>query len=276
MESILSNDCLNRLLDAAMMPGGPELHFVRTWRERLTGARLDAEQWLGYSPIALRRRWESRGRGGRDEKKLFEVPVGSEEFQRVQEVFKAEPHEGAAYVLSPPGSWDRVRMLKVERIENGALFDGCTMPYYTSVRRSVEDQSMLFEPGVHTSWGFHGADAHAIDSIVSNPVAGLQPLASGTRGASLWGSGTYFARDAKYVADGGFCGKPAPDGTRRMMMCLLFTGMPCLGDPKHHGVLPFRSRPHRYHCTVDSLSSPEIYITQQSGAAHAAYLITFA
>jgi len=132
-----------------------------------------------------------------------------------------------------------------------------------------------FEPGTHTVWAFHGsADRQAIESIVTNPVAGFQPLASGTRGASLWGLGTYFARDASYVAHGGFCGPPTNDG-RQMLMCLVATGMPCLGDPYHKGVLPFRVRPHRYNSSVDSLSSPEIYIIQHPGAAIPAYLITF-
>lgn len=53
------------------------------------------------------------------------------------------------------------------------------------------------------------------------------------------------------------------------------TGLPCLGDPAHRGVLPFRNKPHRYHSSVDSLSSPEIFITQHAGAALPAYLITF-
>uniref|UniRef100_A0A7S2LU42 Poly [ADP-ribose] polymerase n=1 Tax=Zooxanthella nutricula TaxID=1333877 RepID=A0A7S2LU42_9DINO len=276
MQSILNHDCLPRLIDAALSPGGPELHVVRSWRDRLTEQRLAAEHSLGYSPDLLRKRWASPSHRGCDEHKLFEVPRSSEEFAHVAAVFKAQPREKPAYFLSPPETWERVRILKVERVENGALHDDCTVPYYRSLRRSIEDQGLEFEPGVHTSWAFHGADADAIDSIVSNPVAGFQPLTSGSRGASLWGSGTYFARDAKYVADGGFCGKPAADGTRRMLMCLLMTGMPCLGDPQHKGVLPFRNRPHRYNCSVDCLSSPEVYITQHSGASHASYLITFA
>merc|ERR1712110_1267472 len=101
---------------------------------------------------------------------------------------------------------------------------------------------------------------------MGNPVSGFQPLAAGTRNATLWGSGTYFARDAQYVAGSRFCDPPAADGTRQMLMCLLMTGMPCLGDPEHKGVLPFRQKPHRYNCAVDSLSSPEIYIIQNPGA----------
>merc|ERR1711879_464917 len=125
--------------------------------------------------------------------------------------------------------------------------------------------------GVHTRWVFHGTDA--VESIISNPIAGFQPLASGTRGASLWGSGTYFARDAKYVAPC-FC-KPQPDHTRMMLMCLASTGMSCLGDPNHRGVLPMRINPHRYDSSVDSLSNPEIFIIQQPGAVYPAYLLLF-
>jgi len=272
MASLQTHGCLTRLIDGLLSPEGPELHMVRTWRDRLTDSRLESEAWLGYSPESLRRHWVSRGR---DEHKLHDVPRNSEEFARIHAVFKAQPKEPPAYALKPPEEWERVQVLNVQRIENAPILDGCSMPYYNSLARAIEDQEVAFEPGVHTSWAFHGADANAIDSIVNNVVAGFQPLASGTRGASLWGSGTYFARDARYVADGGFCGQPAIDGTRRMLACLLMSGIPCLGDPQHKGVLPFRKKPHRYNSSVDCLASPEIYITQQSGAAHAAYLITF-
>uniref|UniRef100_A0A7S2QAL2 EF-hand domain-containing protein n=1 Tax=Zooxanthella nutricula TaxID=1333877 RepID=A0A7S2QAL2_9DINO len=273
MQSLLTHDCLPRLLDATLSHEGPELHMVRSWRDRLAECRLAAEAWLGYTPAAVRRLWATRGR---DERKLQEVPIGSEEFAHVVRAFKARPKEPSAYALSPPESWERVRVLRVDRVENAPLHEDCATPYYNSLRRAIEDQGLCFEPGVHTTWAFHGADAEAIDSIVSSPVAGFQPLTSGSRAASLWGSGTYFARDAKYVADGGFCGQPAADGTLRMLMCLLMSGMPCVGDQEQKGVLPFRCKPHRYNCTVDCLSSPEIYITQHAGAAHAAYLVTFA
>lgn len=44
-------------------------------------------------------------------------------------------------------------------------------------------------------------------------MAGFCPLISGSRNSPVWGSGTYFARDAKYVADGQFCPRRA-DGLR--------------------------------------------------------------
>lgn len=272
MESLVLHDCLPRLLDGLVCPEGPEVHLVRSWRERLSDERLDAEQWLGYSPERLRKRWCARGL---EDHKLFEVARGSEEFLNVVSCFRAAPKEPPAYLLSPQATWDRVPVLKVERVENGLQQDGSAGPYYEALQLTLEDQGLEFEPGVHTCWAFHGADDVAIESIVSNPDLGFQPLASGTRNSTLWGSGTYFARDAKYVADGGFCGRPGPDGSRKMLMCLLSVGMPCLGDPSHKGVLPFRNKPHRYNASVDSLSNPEIFIVQHPGAALPAYLITF-
>jgi len=273
MESLLFRDCLPRLIDATLCADGPEAHMLRSWRERLSDERQQAEQWLGHSPELLRKRWATRGM---DEEKLIEVLPGTEEFAHVMAMFRATPKEPPVYSVTPQATWDQVQVRAIHRVENGPQLDGCTKPYFESLRRNLEDQGVEFEPGTHTCWAFHGARSEAIESIVSNTVAGFQPLASGTRGANVWGSGTYFARDAKYVADGGFCGQPAADGTRQMLVCLLMTGVPCLGDPDHKGVLPFRNKPHRYNCSVDSLSSPEIFIVQHPGSALPAYLITFA
>jgi len=276
MDSLLANDCLPRLIDAALCPDGPEISMVRSWRGRLSDARLASELWLGYCPERLRRLWASTGRAGREERPLFQVPPGSEEFLNVEAIFKEVPREAPAYEVYPRAAWEGVRVLRVERVENGLQGENSVRPYYQALRASLGGQGLDFEPGTHSCWAFHGAQPSAVDSIVTNPVAGFQPLASGTRTASLWGSGTYFARDAQYVAGSHFCGPPGADGSRQMLMCLLMTGMPCLGDPDHKGVLPFRQKPHRYNSSVDSLSSPEIYVIQHPGAACPAYLITFA
>lgn len=176
---------------------------------------------------------------------------------------------------APP--WGPIKIVRLERVKNKLQLNGSTKPYYQNVEESLEEQGVEFEPGVHSIWAFHGAQtSEAIESIITNPVAGFQPLACGTRGSSLWGSGVYFARDARYCASGGpFCGMPAADGTRQMMMCLVNIGMACVGDPEQRGVLPFRQKPHRYNSNVDSLSNPEIFIIHYSAAAYPAYLITF-
>lgn len=274
MDSLLLHDCLPCLIDAACAPEGAEVHMVRRWPERLSDTRREAERWLGNCPDRLRRLWISPHRRGADVQKLFQVPRSSEEYRRVATIFKAAPREPPEYLLSPQAAWELATIVRVERVENGLQENCGARPYMENVRRSFTEQGLEFEPGVHTCWAFHGADPSALESIVQDPLSGFQPLAAGTRSCPLWGLGTYFARDAKYVSDGQFCG-PAPDGTRCMLLCLLMTGMPCLGDPEHRGVLPMRRRPHRYNSSVDSLSSPEIYVVQHPGAAYPAYLITF-
>lgn len=272
METLLYHDCLPRLFDAVMCGGDPEMHMLRSWNDRLHPARLRAEGELGYAPSQLKRFWVSSGRKGDEDQKLFPVQRGTNEWNSIMDVLFTPPVEQAAYCGTNYEAWQRREIISVLRVENGKQVEGSFKPYHESLKRNIQDQGLSFEPGVHTRWGFHGTDA--IDSIVSNSVSGFQPLASGTRGASLWGSGTYFARDAKYVAEGGFA-KPLHDGSRRMLMCLMAPGVPCLGDPNHHGVLPFRQASDRYNSSVDSLSNPEIFILQHPGAAYPAYLINF-
>jgi Ca2+-binding EF-hand superfamily protein len=271
MASLLQYDCLPRLIDAALCESGPEMHILASWRNRLSFERNEAEKWLSHCPEQLRNLWVSKDHLGMDSKKLYEVPRRTDEFKKVETIFKADPAEPAAYLGMGDTSWRRTTILRVERVENG-LLEHSENVYYECLQRSIEDQGLTFEPGVHTRWAFHGTDQ--VESIVEDPMTGFQPLACGTRLGSLWGSGTYFARDAHYVVDGNFC-PPRKDGSRQMLLCLLMIGMPCLGDQQHHGVLPLRRKPHRYNSSVDSLSSPEIFITQHPGAAYPAYLITF-
>jgi hypothetical protein len=271
MASLLNYDCLPTLMDAAMSKVGPETHMITSWRMRLSPERNAAEQWLTHCPEQLRDFWASNDHLGMDDQKLFEVPRLSEEFKNVTTIFKSAPHEKASYVGTSDLEWGRTSILRVERVENG-LLEQSENAYYESMRASIESQGIEFQPGVHTRWAFHGTDQ--IESIIEDPITGFQPLACGTRLGSLWGSGTYFARDARYVVDGNFC-PPRRDGTRQMLLCLLMTGVPCLGDSNHRGVLPLRQRPHHYNSSVDSLSNPEIFITQHPGAAYPAYLITF-
>jgi poly [ADP-ribose] polymerase 10/14/15 len=275
MESLLSFDCLPRLMESALSPP-PEMHMMQSWRRLLGEERLRAEERLGCTPADLRRFWASSDGRGMDSKKTFEVPAGSEEFKSVSTAFFSAPKESPYYshVAGPVqmAQWANTEILKIERVENGPQMSGSAQPYYESLRKCIEDQGLAFEPGVHTRWAFHGTAA--VDSIISNPISGFQPLTSGARVGTVWGTGTYFARDAKYVLDAGFV-QPEADGSRRMLVCLLLTGMSCIGDPKHTGLLPHRQKPHHYNSSVDSLNSPEVFIMQHPSSAYPAYVITF-
>jgi len=267
MESILQFNCLPRLIDAALSETGPEMFMLESWANQLINDRLVAEQKLGYTPEMLQRFWASTKKQGMDRQKLFEVPVDSEEFRHISTIFLSQSKDPSMYGGFSE-AWTKVRIAKIERVENGLQNHGNSKPHFEALRASIEEQGLQFKPGLHTRWAFHGTQA--VESIVSNPMQGFQPLIASRQ---VWGSGTYFARDSKYVSDGGFCLNTQQG--RVALMCLLMTGMPCLGDPLHRGVLPFRVKPHRYNSSVDSLSNPEIYIVQHPAAALPAYVITF-
>jgi len=274
MASLCQSETLPRLMDSAVCPEGPELHMARTWRDRLLPKRIDAEAVIGHTPQRFRHFWVNHGSEHTQEhdKFLFDVPRESAEFHAVSTVFTTSSKDLSSYGFNAQ-QWERCQVLRIQRVQNAAQEEGGTRPYYDTVKRCFVQMGIEFVPGVHTRWLFHGSSA--VDSIVSNPVQGFQPLASGSAGASVWGRGTYFARDAGYVASGPFCGQPASDGTRRMLLCQVTTGMSCIGAPHQTGILPVRQGPHRYNSSVDSLSSPEIFIIQHPGAAYPAYLITF-
>eukprot|EP00403_Amphidinium_massartii_P013599 CAMPEP_0178425042 /NCGR_PEP_ID=MMETSP0689_2-20121128/28520_1 /TAXON_ID=160604 /ORGANISM="Amphidinium massartii, Strain CS-259" /LENGTH=829 /DNA_ID=CAMNT_0020046695 /DNA_START=39 /DNA_END=2528 /DNA_ORIENTATION=- len=271
MDSLLQYDCLPRLIDAAVSPEGPEMHLMRSWTGMLAEVRLDAEEFLGYDPRRLQRHWT--GTSADTGPQLVPVPVQSKEFEKVFSIFRSLPTVARAYPDVTPGLWENRRVRLIERVENASQLEGSVIPYFDTMQRALTSQGLEFEPGIHTRWAFHGSNA--VESIIMNPVIGFQPLTSGGRSTALWGPGTYFARDARYAHDGGFC-PVAPDGSLKVLLCLVTTGMTCLGDPQHNGVLPIRQGHHRYNSSVDSLSNPEIYITQLPGAAYPAYVITFA
>eukprot|EP00971_Amphidinium_carterae_P247786 4920239-Amphidinium_carterae.1 len=155
------------------------------------------------------------------------------------------------------------------------LLDDLAQPAFEKVRKSVTRQDVAFQPGLHTRWLFHGT--RDVNTIVTSEQ-GLEPLCAGKTAGILWGRGSYLARDARYSHDSGFC--PQDDGTMKVMLCLVATGMSCLGAPDHIGVLPQRlavgNSKFGYNSTVDSLSNPEIFVTPLQGAVYPAYVITFA
>merc|ERR1712070_1324345 len=99
---------------------------------------------------------------------------GCDEFNKVASVFMAAPVELASYRGVSDADWQRTSILRVERVENG-LLEHSENTYYECVRKSIEDQGLIFEPGVHTRWAFHGTDQ--IESIIEDPMTGFQPLA---------------------------------------------------------------------------------------------------
>jgi len=262
MDTLLSADCLPRLMDAAMCREGPEVHMARTCVDRLSHGRVRAENALRDQ---LLERWDSAASGGAAQQLLTAVAADSEEFRNVTAVFSAK--EASAYQFPSRAQlpWGQAPIASVQRVEPSAAQAQAARSNFEAMRTSLEDQGVPFEAPVHARWAFyHGSGAQAVGG------AGPQATQQGP-----WGTGTYFARDAKYVSDSGLCRNA--DGSKTVLLCLLSSGMSCQADPNGAGgALPRRRGAHHYQSSVDSLSNPELYIMQDAGAVHAAYLITFA
>ena len=275
--SLLLYECLPRLIDAAVSEAGPEAAFLESWRRFLAPKRLDAETQLGYNPEQLRTAyWQSSGRRGDDAQQLFEVDRASDEFDLVSSIFLSEPTVDRHYRRRASSDWPSRTVMKIERVENGAQHRA-TDALHKSLRNQLALQEQTISGGVHTRWLFHGATSEeAISSIVKDAMSGFKMSMAGSTAGSLWGPGTYLARDAQYCFDHGFYAE-ADDGSCKLFLCLVETGVPCVGDPELKlDMLPFREGCHRYTSVVDSLSNPEIFCVGYSASVYPAYLIHFA
>merc|ERR1711871_1887104 len=150
--------------------------------------------------------------------------------------------------------------MRIDRVQSSGQLDALDNNYL-NLQKSLSKQGTRFVNGVHTRWLFHGSSA--IDSIISDPMSGFKVTLSKT---TMWGVGTYFARDAQYPDDHGFGGEPRADGSKDVLLCLVVTGMSVLGD-ESYAIKPYRhGTQHRYNSFVDSLSNPEIFVVNTSNA----------
>ena len=97
----------------------------------------------------------------------------------------------------------------------------------------------------------------------------------------LWGQGVYFARDAIYSVECPGCCDDCydDDGNKMLMLCLVQTGLPTVGEehmtevPKVHEKLKPKIS---YDTFIDCPSNPEMFATPQGKIlAYPAYIIHF-
>merc|ERR1719253_406688 len=245
-ETLCKDDTLPRLIDAAVS-GKPEDALHESWVMRAPEERRAGETYLGYDPESFKRLWtghESQGALGC----RVTVDPNSDEFFAVQQTFRSNPEE-KAYNFGH--DWEGKRIVRIDRVQAPGQLEAIDT-YFSTVHQSLETQGSCFVSGVHTRWLFHGS--RAIDSIISDPLNGFKTTLSKT---TMWGTGSYFARDAQYPDDHGFFGEPRADGSKDILMCLVMTGMSTLGD-ESFAILPYRyGTTHRYNSFVDSLANPE-------------------
>ena len=152
---------------------------------------------------------------------------------------------------------------------------------YDIVKNTLLQHGSAYANGVHARWLFHGTGSAEVNQeIVEDPRVGFKPWLN-ERG--LWGKGVYFARDAAYpIACPGCCNTCLDDdGNMMVLLCLVQTGLPCVGEEHITGNIPkvhdeMRPQKIRYDTFVDCLSNPEIFVVPQGVAnAYPAYIIHF-
>jgi len=263
-ESLCTDDCLPRLIDAAAS-GQPEDALHESWAVRTPVDRQAGEIFLGHDPQSVQRFWTGEQRPGGLGRR-FPVSPDSDEFFAVQQIFRSSPAEK---VYNFGNDWDGKKICSIDRVQAPGQLSAID-EYYLSVQKNLGNQGARFVNGVHTRWLFHGSSA--IDSIITDPLNGFKVTLSKT---TMWGIGVYFARDAQYPDDHGFFGAPRPDGTKDVLLCLVVTGFSTLGD-EAFAIKPYRhGTNHRYNSFVDSLSNPEIFVVNTSAAILPAYVVSY-
>jgi len=151
---------------------------------------------------------------------------------------------------------------------------------YGVVKNNLTRVGCQYENGVHARWLFHGAgSAEVVEEIIEDPRVGFKAWYN-ERG--LWGQGVYFARDAAYSIECPGCCDECFDaeGNRMLLLCLVQTGLPTVGEqhltrdmPKvHEGMRPKIS----YDTLIDCPSNPEMFVTPVGlSLAYPHYIIHF-
>jgi len=169
---------------------------------------------------------------------------------------------------------------RIERVQNGQLQD-VVDNQHGIVHKKLVDAGIDYRGGAHSRWLFHGcgnpkapaADGTAaLKSIIENPDRGF---ADGLNTRSLFGFGSYFARDAAYPVNEHLCCASDENGVEMVLLCLVEVGLPCVGD-EHMKNLP-RVHPDvrlNYTSYVDYAANPEFYVVPGE-RAYPAYIIHY-
>eukprot|EP00928_Gymnodinium_smaydae_P047266 TRINITY_DN31533_c0_g1_i1.p1 TRINITY_DN31533_c0_g1~~TRINITY_DN31533_c0_g1_i1.p1 ORF type:complete len:679 (-),score=24.19 TRINITY_DN31533_c0_g1_i1:64-2100(-) len=259
MASLIINDCLPRLMDAAMS-GNPEFDLMKSWERQMSPHRIWAERFLGHDADWVTTFWT--GEGDPASQYLVPLNVQSSEFAYIQDMVEnPSPSHHTSYVFQ------HMKLLGVSRVQN-PNFVARFKHAYNQVNASLSAQGIPFKTGVHTRWGFHGTKAAA--SILDQ---GFLVMPGANTGNHLFGKGIYFARDPEYVVAAKFSLQPDMK-THVMLLCLLLTGVPTLGgEHMDTANMPFRSGEHRYNSFIDSFSDPQVYVMPDGAAILPAYYV---
>jgi poly [ADP-ribose] polymerase 10/14/15 len=137
-------------------------------------------------------------------------------------------------------------------------------------------------------WVFHGCPKDIVPKIIQQ---GFNRSFCGAN-ATLYGKGTYFARDAAYSASPRYSREDAETGLCYMFLCRAVVGeyhvgrkdqvTPDVRDAEKHllydstvALFPERWGDAPYLTKGDDLSNPSVYVTYHDAQAYPEYLVAF-
>jgi len=274
-KSLLKDDCLARLVDA-LISARPAYTFLTSSALRgISEERRAAEAFLGYHPDQLRRFWVPQSPEYR-----LEVAPSSDEYKKVAAIFHAEPPSDSPRCYHSRYGVDGKTIKMIERVQNGQLQDRVDMNHGL-VSKNLIHAGIEYRGGVHSRWLFHGcgsptqpitAGTAALKSIITNPDQGFE---DNLNSRSLFGVGSYFARDATYPVHEHLCCQSDRSGVEMIMLCLVECGLSCVGE-EHMKSLPrvHPNMPLNYASYVDHAANPEFYVVRGENA-YPAYIIHY-
>ena len=138
-------------------------------------------------------------------------------------------------------------------IEVQALVNRPRFRSYQCKRQELVEVEPKLPSGVNERWLWHGTSGGLINSIAENGL--LRDYNS----VSLYGRGTYFAKNAEYSLNPRYT-PDEPDGTCNLLLCRVLLGESCTGKQgmERPDTKPGSSR--LYESMVNSRSDPTIFV----------------
>ena len=177
--------------------------------------------------------------------------------QRLKKTDQAWKEVAAAFHATVPAG---VTISGVEEVQNPELWE-----MYTLRRGQLEER----DGGANEMQNvFHGCRGECVEGIT------LNGFVSEYNQVSVFGRGTYFARDALYSSNPHYS-TPDQHGEQVMFSCCILRGEACRGNSNKKVPDPKRGTNTLCNSMVDDTRNPSIFVVQDLAAAYPRYIIRF-
>ena len=187
---------------------------------------------------------------------------GSQEYDTVEQFFAQRLYASV-----------RTRILKIERVQNLDIYRGYQTHLQTlklrERRRREKGRAALTQAQIERKWLFHGTNIETARKVAAR---GFNRSYAGAN-ATLFGKGTYFARDSGYSYQDRYA---APDdcGHKYIFLCRVAVGAFCKVTRGYDELEPpMRDGQVLYDSTGDASDNPEVVVAYKDAQVYPEYLV---